>query len=244
MRQTSHFFYLFFSIGLFLGCSSKERTKTYESETLKILPISENTYRHVSYLKTETTGVVACNGVVYIHDNEAVLFDSPTNPQATEELIDWIRNTKKAQLKGVFFTHFHIDCIGGQAVLQNEEIPIYAHEKTFDRMDKPEGLYVFRDPVRLMVGGKEVVGRHLGEAHTEDNIVCHVPSEDLLFGGCMVKSIGAKKGNLADANVSEWSRTVARVKAEYPKLKTVVPGHGKPGGTELLDYTITLFKTP
>jgi len=32
------------------------------------------------------------------------------------------------------------------------------------------------------------------------------------------------------------------VKEKYPKVKTVIPGHGQTGGIELLDYTINLFK--
>jgi metallo-beta-lactamase class B len=47
---------------------------------------------------------------------------------------------------------------------------------------------------------------------------------------------------LGDANISEWSGTVQSVKRKYGNAKIVLPGHGKPGGMELLDYTIELFK--
>ncbi|MDG1527700.1 MAG: subclass B1 metallo-beta-lactamase, partial [Polaribacter sp.] len=62
-----------------------------------------------------------------------------------------------------------------------------------------------------------------------------------LFGGCMIKSLKASKGYLGNANVSEWSNTVAKVKATFPKTEKVIPGHGKVGDSELLDYTIGLF---
>lgn len=39
------------------------------------------------------------------------------------------------------------------------------------------------------------------------------------------------------------SATVELVKHKYGKANIIIPGHGKPGGIELLDYTIDLFKT-
>ncbi len=58
----------------------------------------------------------------------------------------------------------------------------------------------------------------------------------------MVKAIEAGKGNLEDANANEWSKTVQKVKAKYPENTIVIPGHGKVGGIELLDFTIRLFE--
>ena len=63
-----------------------------------------------------------------------------------------------------------------------------------------------------------------------------------MFGGCLVKEVGAGKGNLEDANVATWPKTIRMLKAKYPDVKIVVPGHGKAGGAELLDYTVKLFE--
>lgn len=82
----------------------------------------------------------------------------------------------------------------------------------------------------------------LGEGHTCDNVIGYFPLEDIMFGGCLIKEVGAGKGNLAEANPDEWAETVKRVKAKYPNTKIVIPGHGKYGGMELLEYTITLFE--
>ncbi len=56
--------------------------------------------------------------------------------------------------------------------------------------------------------------------------------------------MNANKGYLNDANVNDWAATVEKVKKEYPQVRVVVPGHGKYGNEELLDYTIELFRTP
>ena len=75
------------------------------------------------------------------------------------------------------------------------------------------------------------------------NVVSYFPKENILFGGCLIKELQATKGYLGDANVGEWSSTVEKVKQQYPNVKIVIPGHGKIGGKDLLDFTIKLFET-
>ena len=102
--------------------------------------------------------------------------------------------------------------------------------------------FSFENKLELEVGKDYIINHFLGEGHTKDNMIGYIPSEKMLFGGCMIKEMGASKGNISDANLDEWSNTVSRIKKVYPKIKHVIPGHGKPGGTELLDYTIELFQ--
>lgn len=77
---------------------------------------------------------------------------------------------------------------------------------------------------------------------TADNIVGYIPIEKALFGGCLIKSMNASKGFLGDAAPAEWSTTVEAIKMDLPDVKIIIPGHGKHGGRELLDYTIQLFR--
>jgi len=94
----------------------------------------------------------------------------------------------------------------------------------------------------LSLGQASIINQYFGEGHTRDNIVSFLPKEGVLFGGCMIKSLKAGKGNLKDANVEEWANTVSKVKAAFPEVKHIVPGHGAVGGIDLLDYTIDMFK--
>lgn len=87
-----------------------------------------------------------------------------------------------------------------------------------------------------------MINKFFGEGHTADNIISYLPSEKAMFGGCMIKEIGAGKGNLADANVNEWSKSVRKVKLAYHEVQYIIPGHGKYGGVDLLDYTIKMFE--
>ena len=96
--------------------------------------------------------------------------------------------------------------------------------------------------MELEVGNEKVYIEFFGEGHTCDNIVGYFQVDDIMFGGCLIKETGAGKGNLAEANVEEWSETVRKVKMNYPKVKKIIVGHGKSGGIELLEYTIKLFE--
>ena len=56
-----------------------------------------------------------------------------------------------------------------------------------------------------------------------------LPNEKILFGGNQVRAKGWY-GNIGDANLREWSNTIARVKDLYGDAKIVIPGHGHYGG--------------
>jgi hypothetical protein len=40
--------------------------------------------------------------------------------------------------------------------------------------------------------------------------------------------------------VESWPKTLQKVKEAYPGARIVVPGHGRPGGLDLIDHTIEL----
>jgi glyoxylase-like metal-dependent hydrolase (beta-lactamase superfamily II) len=81
-----------------------------------------------------------------------------------------------------------------------------------------------------------------GRGHTVDNIVVWLPQREVLFGGCLVKSTGSKSlGYTEDADLDEWPHTIDRVAGRFPGAKVIVPGHGAPGGHELLVRTKELL---
>ena len=236
---------MLFFVLLNIQCKSQELVGTYNTETLKIIPISEHSFVHVSYINTSEYGKVACNGLIYINKNEAVVFDTPTDKEASKELLQWLTVQEKLNVTAVVINHFHTDCLGGLQAFHEYGIPSYANNMTITLAKNKEetipqiGFDIVNE---IEVGGEKIVNRYFGEAHTKDNIVSYIQSEGLLYGGCSIKSLGASKGNLNDANTLEWSGTVSKIKESFTKLKIVIPGHGKHGGVALLDYTITLFK--
>ena len=217
----------------------------YKTSSLVITQISENAFKHVSFLQTNDFGYVPCNGLFVRNNNEIIVFDTPTNDKSAEELMKWVSETLHCKINAIIPTHFHDDCLGGLKAFHNNHIPSYANFETI-KLAKENNFTVpqngFKNLLELKVGKEKITARFFGEGHTKDNVVGYFPSENILFGGCLVKELNASKGYLGDANIEEWSNTVEKVKKTYPKTKIVVPGHGEYGNQQLLDYTIKLFK--
>ena len=215
----------------------------YNSQNLKLIPVTENCFVHKSYLQLDNGSQVECNGLVYVNEGSAIIFDTPSDRKTTAELINWLTNSNHMTVIGLVVNHFHIDCLGGIEEFHNRGILSYANRRTLkkiedsDKQPKKE----FGEELILEVGNSNVINRYIGEAHSSDNIVSYIPDEELLFGGCMIKSLDAPKGNLNDANLEDWANTVQKIKAAFPNLKVIIPGHGASGDISLLDYTIQLF---
>lgn len=206
------------------------------SENLKVVKLSEHTYLHTGNDN---------NGIVYANDGEAVIVSTPELEEETQKLIDWVRDSLNLKIVGYIIDRWHPDAMGGIDAVHKSGITTYANELTRE-MAREKGLTVplvgFSPLVELHVGGNMVIGHYLGAAHTEDGIVVWIPEEKILFGGNEVRSLGGWFGNIGDANLKEWSNTVKKVKECYGDAEIVIPGHGKYGGAELLDYTIKLYR--
>ena len=219
-------------------------TPFIQAQKVLLKQLSENTFVHTSYLQTDDYGHVPCNGLVVRNGQQALIFDTPTDDQSAKELIRLVQDSLLCKIMTVVPTHFHSDCLGGLKAFHEAGIPSIANELTLE-LAKNSGVEIpkngFRDSLILEIGRGKVVIKFLGQGHTRDNVVGYFPSEDVLFGGCLMKELGASKGYLGDANVDEWSATVEKVKKEFPRVKRVVPGHGEAGDSSLLDYTQKLF---
>ena len=233
-----------------LNCNAQKKgsmkaNEIYKSNDLIITQIADNTFEHTSFKQTNDFGNVPCNGLIVINRKEAIVFDTPTNDKSSTELINWIKGTLHCKINAIIPTHFHDDCLGGLKAFHENNIPSYAYFKTIE-LAKESNFVVpknsFGDSLILKVGYENIIAKFFGEGHTKDNVVVYFPSQDVLFGGCLLKELDAGKGYLGDANVTDWSSTVEKIKKEYPNVKIIVPGHGEYGNKKLLDYTINLFK--
>ena len=237
--------YLLILSGILLGCKEAKEKEVYKSETLLINQISQHTYQHISFFDAKNFGKVPCNGMIVFSKNEAVVFDTPCDNETSSELIDWITKSLKCKITAIIPTHYHVDNLGGLEEFHKHGIHSFAYNKTIE-IAKENGYtepeHGFDRYMELTVGDEKIYVEFVGEGHTCDNVIGYFPLENIMFGGCLIKEAGAGKGNLEEANAEKWSETVTEVKKKYPKAKKIVPGHGKIGGIELLDYTIDLFE--
>ena len=245
-------FSLLFVFIILISCSKQHLKETetpktiYQTENLIITKLSNSIYEHTSFLQTNDFGKVPCNGMVVVDSNEAIVLDTPTDSISSVELIHYFKK-QNIKIIAVVPTHFHEDCLGGLDVFHKEGSFSFANQKTKavlleNKISKNIPQSTFQNKTDLEFGNKTLHLEFFGEGHTKDNVVVYFPDEEVLFGGCLIKEVGATKGYLGDANEKDWSETVQKIKVIYPNLKTVIPGHGKRGGMELLDYTIELFQ--
>lgn len=201
---------------------------------------------HRSWLTVTGFGRVECNGLVYHHNGEALVIDSPGSAELARILLADLAS-QGLTVKGFVVGHTHQDSMGGLEVFQELDIPTYASFRCQDlaaSQGKPVPDTGFDHRLRLRVGGEPVELFYPGPGHAPDNSVTYLPSEKILFGGCLIKALEAGPGNLEDADTAAWPKTVDTVSRTFPEATLVVPGHGPSGDRSLLEYTREMFAQP
>jgi metallo-beta-lactamase class B len=225
--------------------SQNDYTKIYVSKDIELVKISANSLIHISYFESPQFGRFPSNGLILVDEQKAFLFDTPMTEELTKELVSYLQDSMGIKIVGFIPNHWHDDCMGGLSYLQTLEIESYANKMTIEiakSKNLPLPAHEFRDSLILMLGSKEIVCNYYGAGHSSDNIVVWIPSEKILFGGCMVKALSSRGlGNTADADIDEWSKTIQKVINKHPDAKIVIPGHGQFGGIELLNHTKELL---
>jgi len=211
------------------------------SEDLELIRLSENAFIHVSSVVLPGYGRVSANGLIFIDQRKAFLFDSPWNESLTASLVTFLEREMKLKIKAFIPNHWHEDCMGGLEYLKSRRIRSYASEITCETA-REKGLPVpdlgFVDSLVLNPGKMEIRCYFPGAAHSMDNIVVWIASEKILFPGCICKSADSRNlGNTADGDTVTYPVTMEWIIRKFPEAKTIIPGHGSYGGTELLTHT-------
>ena len=223
------------------GFSQTDNKIIRVAKDIEIIKLSDNAYLHISYQDLPNYGRTPANGLIFINGRDAFLFDTPWNDSLTMALFSWITDTMKLHLAGFVPNHWHNDCMGGLGFLQKQKIESYANQMTID-IAKSRNLPVpdngFKDSLQLWLGDKLIECYYPGPAHSSDNIAVWIPSEQILFAGCMVKSLDSKNlGNTADGDLKAYPLAIEKLKDKFPTAKIVIPGHGHCGGFNLIMHT-------
>jgi len=216
------------------------------SKDLELIKISGNAYIHISYCDVPGYGRVAANGLIFINKHNAFLFDTPWTDSLTEALVTYMKDRMGIEISGFIPNHWHADCMGGLGYLQSHNIPSYANQKTIDiarSKNLPFPVHGFKDSIRLYLDDKVINCYFLGAAHSLDNVVVWIPSEKILFPGCMVKSLNSTDlGNIADGDIKAYPGTIDKVIKKFSNARVIIPGHGQFGGLDLLNHTRDLLR--
>ena len=235
--------FIFVLTGL-LSSKAQTKEKIVIDNDIQLIHLQDSVYVHVTWYHLDNFGRFASNGLIVIRNGQALMIDTPMDNDKTERLTNYLKESMSVDLVKLIIGHFHDDCMGGLGYLQSIGIESIANAMTIEKC-KEIGLPVpstsFTDSLTFDFNGEQIECRYFGAGHSFDNITVWIPSEKILFGGCLIKSFDSNGlGNLSDAVVDDWDMTVEKVLKEYPEIKTVIPGHGDFGGIELLTHTIEL----
>jgi metallo-beta-lactamase class B len=114
-----------------------------------------------------------------------------------------------------------------------------------ERQGLPVPHESFDTGLDIPLGSRVLEARFVGPGHTVDTVIVWIPDVRLLFGGDLVRSASAGSlGFTREADLENWPASIEALRREYGEAALVVPGHGRPGGTELLDHTLELLAGP
>ena len=215
---------------------------------VRLREVGNGVWIHTATRDIGDGSLIPSNGLVVRDGGGLLLVDTAWGSENTAALLAAIRADIGLPVRRALSTHFHDDRVDGVEVLRAAGIETFATPLTrrlaeAEGNDVParalEGLAEPGDAVRF--GPVEVF--YPGAAHASDNLVVYVPGARVLYGGCAVHHRArTSAGNVADADVDGWPVSIRRVQARYPEAELVVPGHGEPGGLELLDHTTAIME--
>ena len=239
------------SLSAVAGCATSATVmnppwRTQVSPDVRITRLSEHVWMHTTWKQLKTWGRFPANGLIVAGPQGVVLVDAAWSPDQFAEVKAWVETHLHKPIVALVVTHAHNDRMGGASAAARHGIAIHGLKRTLALAPK-QG---FALPTQLLpdtkttlrVAGVELQTLWPGHAHAPDNLLVWLPKSGVLFGGCLIKSVGAKTlGNLADADIAGWQRAMRRIDAQPWRPQWVVPGHGQPGGVALLRHTSQLL---
>nr|WP_063865203.1 subclass B1 metallo-beta-lactamase VIM-9 [Pseudomonas aeruginosa]AAS13760.1 VIM-9 [Pseudomonas aeruginosa] len=214
---------------------------------VRLYQIADGVWSHIA-TQSFDGAVYPSNGLIVRDGDELLLIDTAWGAKNTAALLAEIEKQIGLPVTRAVSTHFHDDRVGGVDVLRAAGVATYA-SPSIRRLAEVEGneipthslegLSSSGDAVRF--GPVELF--YPGAAHSTDNLVVYVPSASVLYGGCAIYELSrTSAGNVADADLAEWPTSIERIQQHYPEAQFVIPGHGLPGGLDLLKHTTNVVK--
>lgn len=240
------------------GCQTKSPTSSEEALRppvvptptqastieLTLTPLQPKVWLHTSTQNAGPYRGLVSHGLVVRGEHGVLLVDTAWGEQATVELLAEVERLIGQRPTAAIITDFHDNRAGGVQALHTAEIDVYSSSNIIDRIDARGFAKPLSAPVtNLSIAGTPIEVFAPGPGHSPENLVAWLPHHQLLFGGCLVRPFDSRSlGNTEDADLIGWGPTIRAVKQRYPNAEMVVPSHGSPGGTELLDHTLALIE--
>jgi glyoxylase-like metal-dependent hydrolase (beta-lactamase superfamily II) len=188
-----------------------------------------------------------------------VVIDALGSPALATELINAVRQVTSQPIRYVIVTHYHADHVyglqafkalgatviahqSGQAYLNSDTAQLRlaaSREELFPWIDENTRLvaadrWLSADTV-IELGDESFHIRHVGPAHTPEDLVVHAQHAGVMFAGDLV--FRGRIPFVGQADSRQWIASLGQLIAYKPRI--VVPGHGPLSLDPVADFQLT-----
>jgi glyoxylase-like metal-dependent hydrolase (beta-lactamase superfamily II) len=196
-----------------------------------------------------------CNNIIIEMKDYLIVVDA-NFPSGARLALEAAKKVSTKPVKYVFDTHHHGDHAYGNPIWTEAGATTLAYKGVVDEMKRyeparwqttakgrPDVAELHRDapeppkqtfdksPFILKDGTREVRFYYLGWAHTRGDGFVYLPKEKIICTGDAV--VNGPYNYTADASIGNWPKVVRA--AQKFSVEHVLPGHGGPGGKEVLE---------
>lgn len=203
---------------------------------------------------SENQGFMSNAGFVVTPDG-VVVFDALASPPLAEKLVGLIRRITTQPIKRVIISHYHADHYYGLQVFKALGAEIWAHraaegstrtaEAAQRFAQRKDALFPWVDETTQLleadrflqgdtdfeVGGVHFSLRHVGPAHSREDMAMWVKEDQVLYAGDLV--FRGRIPFVGDADSRAWIAALDTLIAMQPRV--LVPGHGSPSRAPAAD---------
>jgi glyoxylase-like metal-dependent hydrolase (beta-lactamase superfamily II) len=184
------------------------------------------------------------NSGILVTDKAVFVIDTKMGSDA-KDLFNLAKKKAGALPIVVINTHFHGDHVKGNHLYSGSRIYIGSYEKAFlqkevDAENMPTNFV--SDSLAFISKTDTIILYDMGQGHTFHDMVVYLKNRNTVFTGDLVfHDINPFLKRESGADVEKWVSALEKLR-NIPDLQTVVPGHGKTGGPELIFSMIGYFE--
>jgi len=176
------------------------------------------------------------NSGVLVTDSAILVIDTKMGGDA-EDLYKLVKQKAGNKPVMVINTHYHGDHTKGNHWFKGSKIYIGDYDKSFLQKEvDPENMpnIFVKDSLVLDLGNETIMMYDMGQAHTYHDMIVYLKNRKTLFTGDLVfHNINPVLKRNSGADLDKWIKVLGKIQSKL-EVVTVVPGHGKTGGKELL----------